>query len=142
MGRKESVSLVIFGASGDLTRRKLIPAFYSLYLKKRLPNDFKIFGYSRSRLTDEEFRERLSTIEKNQNCTPPQAGAWDAFSANIHYQSGSFTDERELQKFDKRLRSYEKGEAHRLYYMATPPELFTGIVGNLGKAGMVGLVPI
>ena len=137
MGRKESVSLVIFGASGDLTRRKLIPAFFSLYRKKRLPEDFKIFGYSRSRLTDEEFKKRLSEIDMKQECTPPQAGMWDDFSANIHYQSGSFTDEGELKKFDQRLRNYEKGEAHRLYYMATPPELFTGIVGNLGKAGMV-----
>jgi len=138
MQRKESVTLVIFGASGDLTRRKLVPALFSLYRKQRLPVDFRIIGYSRSSLSDEEFRDRVRVVENGQNCESPQDGQWAEFSPNIHYQSGSFTDERDFQRFDERLKGYENGKAHRLYYLATPPGLFTSIVGNLGEAGMVG----
>ena len=138
MQRKESVTIVIFGASGDLTRRKLIPALFSLYRKQRLPVDFRIVGYSRSSLSDKEFRDRVRVVENGQNCESFQAGQWTDFSPNIHYQSGSFTDVIDFQRFDERLKGYEKENAHRLYYMATPPGLFTSIVGNLGKAGMVG----
>jgi glucose-6-phosphate 1-dehydrogenase len=137
MQKNDAVTIVIYGASGDLTRRKLIPALYSLYRKQRLPAKIRIFGYSRTPLSDEEFRKRMVVDENGQNCATPPFGSWDEFSANIHYQSGSFTDVQDFRKFDERLKGYEKKNAHRLYYMATPPGLFTSIVGNLGKAGMV-----
>jgi glucose-6-phosphate 1-dehydrogenase len=137
MQKEHPVTLVIYGASGDLTRRKLIPALFSLYRKQRLPADFRIFGYSRSDLSDEEFRARVAVDENGQSCVSVNAGQWEDFVANIHYQSGSFTDIGDFKSFDQRLKGYEKSEAHRLYYMATPPGLFTSIVANLGNTGMV-----
>ena len=137
MQKKESTTIVIYGASGDLSRRKLIPALFSLYRKQRLPVDFRIIGYSRSSFSDDEFRDKVRVEENGQDCKPSQAGQWEAFSTNIHYQQGSFTDVRDFKAFDERLKGYEKGDAQRLYYMATPPGLFTNIVGNLGRAGMV-----
>ena len=137
MQKKHPATLVIYGASGDLTRRKLIPALFSLYRKKRLPADFRVVGYSRSALSDEEFRERVAVDENDQSCAAVDAGQWKDFAANIYYQSGSFTEVEDFVSFEQRLKDYEKEEAHRLYYMATPPGLFTSIVANLGKTGMV-----
>jgi len=133
----ESTTVVIFGASGDLTRRKLIPALFSLCRKKRLPKNFRIVGYSRSSLTDEEFRNRMRVVENGRDCEPSHAGKWTEFSQKINYHSGSFSGEEDFKTFDKRLKGYEKGNTNRLYYLATPPQLFTSIVGNLGRTGMV-----
>ena len=111
----DSITIVIFGASGDLTRRKLIPALYSLYRKKRLPHDFRIVGYSRSSITDKEFRDRVQVAEERLECEPPDAGQWPEFAKRIYYHSGSFTDEGDFKIFDERLRGYERGNANRLH---------------------------
>jgi glucose-6-phosphate 1-dehydrogenase len=134
----EATTIVIFGASGDLTRRKLIPALYSLYRKNRLPQPFNIVGYSRSSLSDGDFRERVKPEEEPESeCDDSGKGQWQEFEKRLYYHAGSFTEEKAFKDFEERLRGIETGKAKRLYYLATPPQLFSKIIGNLSETGMV-----
>lgn len=82
--------IVIFGASGDLTRRKLVPALYHLHAQGRLPADLHIVGYARSHLSDEEFRQRMrGGIEEFASL---DADAWNLFAPHLHYLSGNYDD--------------------------------------------------
>jgi glucose-6-phosphate 1-dehydrogenase len=138
MTMPDTTTIVIFGASGDLTKRKLIPALYSLYRKKRLPKPFAIVGYSRSSLSDEEFRARVQPDElRGPECDEADLGNWQEFEKRLHYNSGSFTEAEAFGEFDERLHGLETGKPNRLYYLATPPQLFSEIIGNLSKTGMV-----
>src|SRR5262245_3216645 len=93
LGRKvvEPCSIVIFGASGDLTYRKLIPALYHLFVGKQLPSPFRIIGVARREKPDaafaEELREGLEQFSRTKKVDPAQ---WAAFSANVHYCQGDF----------------------------------------------------
>jgi len=129
------ISILIFGASGDLTHRKLIPALYNLYQKDRLP-DIHILGTSRSNFTDQEFRDRLESGIKEFNPDSYQSGSWEEFSRKIHYLSGNLTDPEDYTKLGDKLTSLENGPANRLYYLAISPEFYTEAVHNLGISGL------
>jgi len=81
-------TLVIFGASGDLTSRKLIPALYSLYHKKRLPKGTRIVGVARTKFTSEAWRQELAASTQKFADKDFDAATWEAFAANIFYQNG------------------------------------------------------
>src|SRR5580704_9613229 len=86
-------TIVIFGASGDLTARKLIPALYHLYLEKQLPEPFRIVGFARRAKTDAAWRDELLDIwKKNLRDKALNAEVWNAFAANIFYCEGEFHD--------------------------------------------------
>jgi glucose-6-phosphate 1-dehydrogenase len=129
------ISILIFGASGDLTHRKLIPALFNLYQKERLP-DFHILGTSRSNFTDNEFRDRLKTGLKKFNPESYHAGRWEEFSRKIHYQSGNLIEPGDYTKLADKLTSLEKGPTNRIYYLAISPELYTETVQNLGISNL------
>jgi glucose-6-phosphate 1-dehydrogenase len=139
-------TIVIFGASGDLTRRKLVPALFSLYRKGRLPGAMRIVGFARQPFSTEEFRERLrSGIEQYGGWAsePPTAGSealtlWDDFARGIQYLSGDPNESAGFRRLESALRELEGGTANRLYYLATVPTLFATIVHSLGAAGMGG----
>jgi glucose-6-phosphate 1-dehydrogenase len=133
----EAASIIIFGASGDLTRRKLIPALFSLYRKGRLPESFTILGYSRSHIDDDEFRERVRVSQDGSVCDVPESGSWQQFAERVHYCYGSFTETEDFKELDRKLKTLEKGVTNRLFYLATPPQLFPHIIGNLGLGGML-----
>ena len=130
-------TLVIFGASGDLTARKLIPAFYSMHLSNNLPEPFTIVGSSRTNLTNEEFREKVrqATIED----AGMDSGGWDEFAAKLVYQPvvydspETFTELADfLEKIDQ-----EKGTGgNRIFYLAVPPNLYPLIAQQIGDAGL------
>jgi glucose-6-phosphate 1-dehydrogenase len=128
---------VIFGASGDLVRRKLVPALFSLYRKRRLPNGFCLLGFSRTPKSDEEFRRDL---EEAQGVGEGERDAWQEFAAGIGYQTGDPANARDLAALASRLRSHEAeagGRANRLYYLATPPQVYIEAIQGLGEVGMV-----
>ncbi len=129
------ISILIFGASGDLTQRKLIPALFNLHQTERLP-DIHILGTSRSKFTDEEFRNRLLAGIHKFNPESFRAESWENFSQKIHYQSGNLTDPADYQKLADKLSSLENGPANRLYYLAISPEFYTETVLNMGKSGL------
>ena len=133
--------MVIFGASGDLTRRKLVPALYQLAADEQLPECFRIIAFARSEKSHEEFRrelrETLSRFARNQ---PPNNVVWDNFAPDIEYQQGNYDDLAAFQALRERLQRIHHTCSvgnNRLFYLATPPALYKTILGNLAAAGLI-----
>jgi glucose-6-phosphate 1-dehydrogenase len=130
-------TVVIFGASGDLTSRKLIPALYSLHQKGRLPPDTRIVGVSRTRFSSEAWREQLAQTTAKFAGKEFSAQAWQAFSPSIVYQPGDIDQPRDFAELAAMLTKLEAGQAAtRLYYLATAPHLYATAIGQLGAAGL------
>ncbi len=132
-------SIVIFGASGDLTRRKLIPALFHLYKKKRLWEQWRIVGVSRSPMSDEEFRQRMKEGVEEFARYSYEEDEWEEFSKGIHYLPGDLTQLSDLEQLDEKLKDAEQGVdlAHRMYYLSIAPRLYESAIANLGAADMV-----
>jgi len=128
-------SIVIFGASGDLTQRKLIPSLFSLFRKDRLPEKFKILGFAGSEYSDESFRQHLREGLEKFTSYEFDESKWQAFAKNIHYQSGDYQEPGSFKTFHDFLRKWEDGPANRLFYMAIPPYLFPSVIEKLGATG-------
>lgn len=129
--------MVIFGASGDLTSRKLIPALYRQFQRKRLPDQTRIIGVARSSFTDEEWRKQLGETTAQFAKKDFDAESWAAFSSNIYYQSGDIAKEDDFPQLAKRLNEIEaNGKSDRVYYLSTMPQLYELAIEQLGKAGM------
>lgn len=127
-------TIVIFGASGDLTKRKLIPALYNLYAQGRLSERTFIVGYSRSPFSNEAFRDRLREwVEKSDQFNDE---TWARFSQSISYCSGSLDSTDDLQQLDRYVAEHETGEANRLYYLAVAPEFYETALNSLHALGM------
>lgn len=129
------ISILIFGASGDLTHRKLIPALFNLYQKGRLP-EIQIVGTSRSGFSDDEFRASLLAGINKFSPDSFNDQSWSEFSQKIHYQSGDLTDPKHYSDLAKKLDSLEKRPANRIYYLAISPEFYLPAVENLGRSGL------
>ena len=129
-----SHAVIIFGASGDLTGRKLVPALFELHRKGRLPLPIKIVGFSRTPMSDEDFRNKLR--ESCETFLPDSftPELWDSFAPMLHYQSGDIAAADSFTQLEKRLR--ELGADHRLYYLSTAPQFYAQTVQQLGEAGM------
>ncbi|MCP4192123.1 MAG: glucose-6-phosphate dehydrogenase [Planctomycetaceae bacterium] len=132
-----SCMFVIFGASGDLTRRKLIPALYRLFQEERLPPETRIVGCSRTPFTDEEWREKLA--ESTEQFTKQALGDdWAKFAALVHYVPVDIKNADDFHQLAKRLDLLD-GDADsptRIYYLSTAPTLYETAVENLGAAGL------
>ena len=131
-------SLVIYGASGDLTHRKLVPALFELYEKHLLPTSFNLVGISRSKISNDEFKQRLKESLKESK---PQLSdsLWNSFSQNFHYMAGGYDDSKAYQSLSSFLDQLdqENGTAgNRIFYLSTPPNVFEDIISNLGAAGL------
>ncbi len=131
------VTIVIFGASGDLTRRKLIPSLFNLYRKKTLPEYFQIVGYALDVWSDDQFRIHLHQGVTQFAEYAYQEAEWQAFEQHLTYQPGNFTQLSDFEQLAAHLAEVEQTAANRLYYLATPPMFFGPIVQNLGKVDMV-----
>ena len=130
--------LVIFGASGDLTHRKLMPALYRLATQNLLPAGFSVVGFSRRPWDTQQFRALMAESVKEQvgNVAP---AVWDAFAEGIYYVSGQYNDPEAYRRLGMLLAQVdaERGTGgNRLFYLATPPSLFPVIVQRLGSAGL------
>ena len=138
MRRDPPVSaIVIFGATGDLTRRKLLPALYHLHVEGLLPGAVAVVGASRSDLGDDGFRELAREAVGRFGRHPPEGAAWEGFASRLRYVRASFTEPGGLDPLAGRLREVERrGPAARLFYAATPPAAFPDLVRALGEAGL------
>ncbi len=132
----EQATIVIFGASGDLTRRKLVPALFSLYVKGRLPSGTRIVGFAKDELTDEAFRTHLRSGVEEFGGPLLNTVAWDAFAANVRYLPGDFTELDDCRRLQTEVADTAEGTSNLLYYLAVPPAFFGTIVQTLGAAGM------
>jgi glucose-6-phosphate 1-dehydrogenase len=136
--RPESTVFLIFGAAGDLTWRKLIPALYNLYLDDWLPKRFMVLGLDRVEIEDEKFRDHLRDgVEKNSRRHKVDEDRWSPFAENLFFTNGDFGDDKFFGKLAKKLAEIDKSwdePANRIFYLAVPPTLVENIVQKLGKA--------
>ena len=131
-----STTIVIFGASGDLTWRKLIPALYNNFKKGRLAQCARIIGYARRPYTDADFRARLREGVQTFSRESFDEAVWQAFAGMIGYLRGDLDQPQDYLRLAASLQDMEQGPANRLYYLATAPEHYAVSVECLGKAGM------
>ena len=125
--------VVIFGASGDLTRRKLIPAFARLDADPRLPSGFSILGVSRTPLSTEQFRAQLAA-----SLTPEQRPAFERLAPRIHYHTADTSEPHAMDGLGERLDALPGGRAAgRLFYLSLKPQLFSVVAEGLGAAGLL-----
>ncbi len=130
-------TIVIFGASGDLTRRKLIPALYELLRKRRLPEETRIVGFSRSAFSDEAWRERLAEFTAKAVGSAFDKGLWDRFAQSIYYHAGDIGRAEDFTSLARHLDELEGGTpATRVYYLSTAPKFYKQAVSQLGAAGL------
>jgi glucose-6-phosphate 1-dehydrogenase len=129
-------TLVIFGASGDLTRRKLIPSLFNLYRKGRLPENAHIVGFACDSYSHAEFRNVLRDGVQRFGDTHFDAARWERFAQRIWFVSGDFTCEGDYKRLHTFLHDLEQRPVNRLYYLATPPAFYAPIVAQLGAAGL------
>ena len=128
--------IVIFGASGDLTARKLVPALFNNFRKGRLPANTKIVGMARSAFTDESFRAKMS--EGMQQFAPKDFNAekWQAFAPMLFYQPGDMTKAEAYAGLENKIASIAPEGANRLYYLSTAPEFYPTGATLLGESNM------
>jgi glucose-6-phosphate 1-dehydrogenase len=138
--KPEPCTMVICGATGDLTERKLGPALYNLMLAGFLPAEFSVVGFARRDLTDEAFREHLRKgIDKFSRNKPAKRSIWSSFSRNIEYHRGDLDDPRAYVELAKRLDRIDRDRGtagNRLFYLAVPPSIYPEIVERLAEAGL------
>jgi glucose-6-phosphate 1-dehydrogenase len=133
--------LVIFGAGGDLTWRKLMPALFNLYLDHWLPEHFAILGLDLKSMSDEDFRSHLHQgVTQFSRRGQPDEKDWEAFTNSVHYISADFTDAAVYATLEKQLTEIEQAwgaKSNHIFYQATPPSLVETIVKRLGQAKLV-----
>ena len=143
MYKPESHLLIIFGASGDLTRRKLIPAIYNLFLQDLLPERFAVVGAGRKPYTDEIFREQMSAALKNHAGNPPgdSPEKQKAFVLQLFYTSLDTSDPASYSILKQKLEMLGKETGTRtnlIFYLATPPSLYAPVAHSLAAQGLTG----
>lgn len=137
--RPPATALVIFGASGDLTARKLVPALYNLQHDDYLPSNFIVVGSSRSKLSDDEFRNKLKDAVSKFSRRAVAEDVWERFASNIFYQPLDSSKNEDFVALRNRLEALGKGKGETfnyLYYLAMAPDLFGSTAENLDKAGL------
>jgi glucose-6-phosphate 1-dehydrogenase len=131
-------TLVIFGASGDLTRRKVVPALYNLFLDKLLPEPLAIVGVARSTMNDEAFRAQLREgVDRFSRRGKTRDDDWLRFAQNASYVAADYSDPDAFVSLASRLEALDKSwnaRANRIFYLATPPQVFEPILRGLGNA--------
>ncbi len=135
MNNTNPFTIVIFGASGDLTNRKLIPALYNNFRKKRLPDGLRIVGFARRDWSEDQFRDRLAGGVAEYG-TGFDAGVWNDFARCIRYIRGNLDARGDYRKLHVHLNDMEKEPVDRLYYLATSPDFYGPACDHLAAAGM------
>jgi glucose-6-phosphate 1-dehydrogenase len=136
----EPCVMVIFGASGDLTRRKLIPALYNLSRERLIPSGFTVVGFARRPIPDEQFRQTmLDAVNEFSRSRPVQPAVWDSFAQGMFYLQSDFDDAQGYRRLGELLDriDQERGTGgNRIFYLATPPDAYPIIIKNLGESGL------
>jgi len=134
--------MVIFGASGDLTSRKLVPALFNLSIDKLLPDHFFLIGYGRKSVSNEEFRETLKESLESYSRRPVDETVWANLEPRVSFHSGAYDDEASFESLKSEIKQIEKsvGEpVQSIFYLSTPPSGFLPILENLGNSGLARL---
>jgi glucose-6-phosphate 1-dehydrogenase len=138
----EPCALVIFGASGDLTKRKLIPALYSLSMERRLPEGMVVVGTARTEMTHEEFRRKTrDAVAEFARGGLSDPKAWDRFAANLYYLPANHREPDSYLRLKDSLAHLESKRAtggRRILYLATPPDQYGPVIQQIAAAGLSG----
>jgi len=137
--RAEACTVVIFGATGDLTHRKLVPALYNLAVDGELPHGVKIIGFARREKSDFVFREGLEELNKEVSRNGHDPELWSEYQESIQYHQSEFTDLDGYRRLSDRLDAIDRergGAGNRLFYVASAPEFFDVILENLKAVGL------
>ena len=129
-------ALVIFGASGDLTQKKLFPALYSLAFRRLLPQGFAVVGVARTEETDDDFKERMKEAVQQHGRDEFRDDVWETLADGMRYIATDFADEHgeeELEQTLTELDSQRELQGNRVFYLAIPPSVFPTVVGALGR---------
>ena len=136
----EPCAFVLFGATGDLTRRKIIPALFSLKLQNLLPDPFVVVAFARKEKDDESFRADLrEAVREFAPHLPTEGEAWEDFSKHIYYLRSTLDDVQGYRQLGVRLGELDSAygiPGNRIFYLATPPENFSEIIHHLGAVGL------
>jgi glucose-6-phosphate 1-dehydrogenase len=138
----DSCTVILFGASGDLAKRKVIPAMYDLAQYNSLGACYAIIGFARTPMTDETFRNNVGEAAKTiSEVGPIDPQKWSGFASNLFYTAGDYSDPDSYVRLVGRLAELEAAKklcGNRLFYLSTPPEVYPDIVEQLGRAGLAG----
>ena len=130
-------TIVIFGATGDLTHRKIVPALYTLWAQGLLPEQFNIIGFARRDWTDELFRAEMQRGLQQFGRLPFDPARWEKFAPNLHYHRSEFDQAEGYPSLAAKIDQLDNGATgNRLFYLATPPDAYPAIVRHLGEAGL------
>src|SRR6266581_4648686 len=131
--------MVIFGAAGDLTKRKLIPALYNLKNSKLLADNFAVIGVARAEMNDEEFRRRLNDDMREFATDKIEANEWKWLEERLYYLSGDFNDDEmyaRLKTLVQKIDDEHHAGGNYFFYLATAPQYFAPVVQKLGALGL------
>ncbi|MDH3496402.1 MAG: glucose-6-phosphate dehydrogenase [Gemmatimonadota bacterium] len=135
--RPDACTLVIFGASGDLTQRELVPAVYELFRQDLLPDAFAVVGFSRSNWSDDAFRERMRVAARTE--CDFDAASWRQFQERVFYVPGDFTATADYERLKHRVTTIAGAQGcggNQLFHLAAPPDFFGAIVEGLSASGL------
>ena len=128
--------IVIFGANGDLTKRKLLPALYRLAYERRIPPNFAVIGNSRTEMTDDDFRGKMrESVEQFLENSPFDEALWNDFARNLFYMAGDITKPEMFAELKKRLDEIDgshQTEGNVLFYLSTQPSYYATLAENIG----------
>src|SRR5688572_3408270 len=129
-------AIVIFGANGDLAKRKLIPALYRLAYDRRIPSGFAVIGNSRTEMSDDEFREKMeAALHEFLEDTPFDQNLWDDFSQSLSYFAGDLHDPETYNRLAGKLQAIDESrrtEGNVLFYLSTQPSHYEAAIKGLG----------
>jgi glucose-6-phosphate 1-dehydrogenase len=136
----EPCTVILFGASGDLAKLKVIPAMFDLAIHKALGARYAIIGFSRTAMTDESFRSTIGEAAKTiSEVGPIDPQQWSEFASNLYYSPGDYAKPESYTELAKRLKEISEAKklgGNILFYISTPPEVYRDIVEQIGKAGL------
>lgn len=140
----DSCTIVIFGASGDLTKRKLLPALYNLKALKLLPDNFAMIGVAVSDGNDEMYREKITEDIKQFATRPVEPSVWDDFAKRSYYIEGDFNSPDTFKHLQAKIEDVQKTwklPGNVLFYLAVAPTFFAKVVEQLGAVGLTDQAP-
>src|SRR5579883_1046195 len=133
-------AIVIFGASGDLTKRKLLPSLYRLFYERRIPPSFAVIGSSRTPMSDEQFREKMrNSVSHFLEDAPFDSDVWSSFAQCLFYIPGDLNDPASYDRIKQKLNQVEqshKTAGNVLFYLSTQPSHYEEVVAELGAHGL------
>lgn len=136
--------IVIFGASGDLTSRKLVPAIYNLSYDNLLPPDFHLIGFGRKEMSDDAFRAANEESIRAFSRREPNPEIWGRVATQSSYFAGAYDDAEAFRRLNDRIDALEKElgrEMQAVFYISTPPSVFKPILENLERQAWPGDIP-